>query len=57
MVTMMLSHADDGAIESVLAIACQGAAIVHPGAVDTRQGAVIDHQGTGTDHRGAIAGR
>jgi hypothetical protein len=70
-VTTLLSHADDGATESVLAVARQGTTTNHQGAVidrqdatadcqgaiTGRQGAAVDHQGAATDCQGVITDR
>jgi hypothetical protein len=56
LVTMLLSHAGDGAAESVLTIAHQGAAADHQGVAAGRQGATVDYQGAATDHQGIVAG-
>jgi hypothetical protein len=39
LVMLLLSHARDGAVESVLATAHQGAIVNHPGVTAIRQGA------------------
>jgi hypothetical protein len=53
LVTTLLSHAGDGAVESVLVIAHQGAITGRQGATIDYHGATIDHQSVIADHQGA----
>jgi hypothetical protein len=50
LVTMRLSHAGDGATESMLVVACLGATADHQGAIDDRKGATVDRPGAVVDH-------
>jgi hypothetical protein len=60
LVMMRLSHAGDGATESMLVVARlgattdhQGAVVDHPSAADDRQGAIVDRLGAVNDRQGA----